>query len=81
MVPLLGLSLFLGFYPQPVLDRLQPSVNALIAQVEAHSNYRQPSVAKTGPVAATTSSCAAAGQAREVAAGTANNNCKPGGSG
>ena len=28
-VPLLGLSLFLGFYPKPVLDRLQPSVDAL----------------------------------------------------
>ena len=26
VVPLLGLSLFLGFYPKPVLDRLQPSV-------------------------------------------------------
>ena len=29
VVPLLGLSLFLGFYPKPVLDRLQPSVEAL----------------------------------------------------
>ena len=29
VVPLLGLSLFLGFYPKPVLDRVQPSVERL----------------------------------------------------
>ena len=28
VVPLLGLSLFLGFYPKPVLDRVQPSRRA-----------------------------------------------------
>ncbi|MCU1466742.1 MAG: proton-translocating NADH-quinone oxidoreductase, chain [Actinomycetia bacterium] len=44
VVPLLGLSLFLGFYPKPVLDRLQPSVNALIRHVEANSNYKAPTV-------------------------------------
>ncbi len=44
VVPLLGLSLFLGFYPKPVLDRLQPSVNALIHQVETNSNYKAPAV-------------------------------------
>ena len=30
VVPLLGLSLFLGFYPKPVLDRVEPSVAALV---------------------------------------------------
>ena len=33
VVPLLGLSLFLGFYPKPVLDRLQPTVHDLIVHV------------------------------------------------
>ena len=40
-MPLLGLSLFLGFYPKPVLDRLQPSVDALVTQVDSHSNHQQ----------------------------------------
>ncbi len=31
VVPLLGLSLFLGFYPKPVLDRVEPSVERLVA--------------------------------------------------
>jgi NADH-quinone oxidoreductase subunit M len=34
VVPLLGLSLFLGFYPKPVLDRLQPAVHDLEVQVQ-----------------------------------------------
>jgi NADH-quinone oxidoreductase subunit M len=42
VVPLLGLSLFLGFYPKPVLDRLQPSVQALVQHVEQNSNYKAP---------------------------------------
>jgi len=42
VVPLLGLSLFLGIYPKPVLDRIEPSVKALICQVEAGSDYKQP---------------------------------------
>jgi len=44
VAPLLGLSLFLGFYPKPVLDRLQPSVSALVTQIEAHSNHKPPAV-------------------------------------
>ena len=47
VVPLLGLSLFLGFYPKPVLDRVQPTVDALIAHVEDHSDYK-PDVPATG---------------------------------
>ncbi len=34
MLPLLGLIAFLGIYPKPVLDRIQPSVNHLIAHVQ-----------------------------------------------
>jgi NADH-quinone oxidoreductase subunit M len=44
VVPLLGLSLFLGFYPRPVLDRVQPSVQQLISHIEQHSNYKAPTV-------------------------------------
>jgi NADH-quinone oxidoreductase subunit M len=34
MVPLLASILFLGVYPKPVLDRIQPSVDHLIAHVQ-----------------------------------------------
>ena len=44
VVPLLGLSLFLGFYPKPVLDRLQPSVDALVSQIDSNSNHHKPAV-------------------------------------
>src|SRR3954452_7237298 len=61
IVPLIGLSLFLGFYPKPVLDRIQPSVNALVAHVEANSDYKEPQVAKTGPPGALASACGVEG--------------------
>jgi len=48
VVPLLALSLFLGLYPKPVLDRVEPTVKALIAHVEQHSDYKEPGVAKHG---------------------------------
>jgi NADH:ubiquinone oxidoreductase subunit 4 (chain M) len=46
VVPLLGISLFLGIWPKPALDRIEPSVKALIQHVENNSNYQQPDVAK-----------------------------------
>ena len=52
----LGLSLFLGFYPKPVLDRVQPSVERLIHHVEDHSDYKEPAVSNEGPAVATNGS-------------------------
>jgi len=51
MLPLLVLIVFMGVYPKPVLDRVRPSVDRLIAHVQAHSDYRQPTVAVSGPAA------------------------------
>ena len=45
MAPLVALIVLLGVYPQPVLDRIAPSVRELISHVEEHSDYRQPAVA------------------------------------
>jgi NADH-quinone oxidoreductase subunit M len=45
MLPLVALIVFLGVYPRPVLDRINPSVERLIGHVEEHSDYRQPPVA------------------------------------
>ena len=49
VVPLLALSLFLGLYPKPVLDRIEPTVKALIVHVEQHSDYREPGVSNREP--------------------------------
>jgi len=48
LAPLLVAIVFLGVYPKPVLDRIEPSVDKLVAHVEAHSNYRQPAVYAKG---------------------------------
>ena len=49
VVPLLALSLFLGLYPKPVLDRIEPQVKALIHHIEANSDYKEPGVSTRGP--------------------------------
>ncbi len=49
MAPLLALIVFLGVYPKPVLDRIEPSVAALVAHVEDRSDHQEPQVDKTGP--------------------------------
>jgi NADH-quinone oxidoreductase subunit M len=51
MAPLLGLIVFLGVYPKPVLERMEPSVKALVAHVEQNSDHVEPDVDKTGPAA------------------------------
>ncbi len=42
LLPFLGLIVFMGIYPKPVLDRIEPSVNALIDQIEEHTDYVEP---------------------------------------
>jgi hypothetical protein len=39
---------FLGVYPRPVLERMEPSVDRLIQHVEQRTDYRQPTVAVSG---------------------------------
>ena len=50
MLPLIGLIVFLGVFPKPVLERIEPSVNKLIEHIEAAPGveYRQPVVAAEG---------------------------------
>ncbi len=47
IAPLLILIVFLGVYPKPVLDRITPSVNRLVAHVEQVTHTHQPGVATT----------------------------------
>ena len=46
MAPLLALIVFMGVYPKPLLDRIEPAVDRLVDHVEANSDYRQPKVAR-----------------------------------
>lgn len=46
MLPLVVLIVFLGVYPKPVLDRIEPSVDRLIAHVEEHSDFTEPGIAR-----------------------------------
>jgi NADH-quinone oxidoreductase subunit M len=42
MVPLVGLIIFLGVYPKPVLDRINPTVTALVNSIDQRNNTHQP---------------------------------------
>jgi NADH-quinone oxidoreductase subunit M len=44
MVPLIALIVFLGVYPKPALERIEPAVDRLIAHLEEHTDYREPAV-------------------------------------
>jgi hypothetical protein len=39
---LLAISLFIGIYPKPVIDRVEPTVERVIANFEDKTDYRQP---------------------------------------
>jgi NADH-quinone oxidoreductase subunit M len=45
MAPLLAGILFLGIYPKPALERIEPAVDQLITHLEDHTDFRQPDVA------------------------------------
>jgi NADH-quinone oxidoreductase subunit M len=51
MVPLAGLIVFLGVYPQPVLNRITPTVEALVHHVDVATGHSQPPVAVKGTAA------------------------------
>src|SRR5688500_14364408 len=42
MLPLVLGIVFIGVYPKPVLDRIDPSVDRLMEHVQEHSDYRAP---------------------------------------
>jgi NADH-quinone oxidoreductase subunit M len=48
LAPLLALIVFLGVYPKPFLDRVEPAVERLVHHVEDNSDYREPKVATAG---------------------------------
>jgi NADH-quinone oxidoreductase subunit M len=42
MLPLIGVIVFTGIYPKPMLDRIEPSVNKLIEHVSEKTGYVEP---------------------------------------
>jgi NADH-quinone oxidoreductase subunit M len=44
VAPILALIVFLGVYPKPVLERMQPSVDRLIEHVDENSDFTSPRV-------------------------------------
>ena len=50
MAPFLAAIVFLGVYPGPVLDRVQPAVDALIRHVDEHApQFSVPEVTVQAP--------------------------------
>ena len=44
MAPLVGLIVFLGVYPKPVIERMEPAVNELISHMERVEGFESPTV-------------------------------------
>ncbi len=44
LLPFIGIIVFSGVYPKPILDRIEPSVKALISHVSEKTDYVEPSV-------------------------------------
>ncbi|HLG00457.1 MAG TPA: NADH-quinone oxidoreductase subunit M [Acidimicrobiia bacterium] len=43
VLPLVLLSLVIGVYPKPILERIEPSLKTTIEHIEARTDYREPS--------------------------------------
>jgi NADH-quinone oxidoreductase subunit M len=52
LAPLLAGIVFLGLYPRPVLERMEPSVDRLLQHVQDRSGHEAPRVTTEGPSAA-----------------------------
>jgi len=51
LAPIIALVLFLGIYPKPALDRIEPSVDAVLQRIEQVTDYEVPEYGSTGDVA------------------------------
>jgi NADH-quinone oxidoreductase subunit M len=51
MAAFVAVIVFLGVYPQPVLDRIGPSVERVVVQVERYADYRAPKAPEAPQVA------------------------------
>ena len=49
LAPLVALIVFLGVYPKPVLERMEPAVDRLISHVDENSDFVSPTVERPEP--------------------------------
>jgi NADH-quinone oxidoreductase subunit M len=42
LLPFIGVIVFTGIYPKPILERIEPSVDRLLTHVEERTGYEQP---------------------------------------
>jgi NADH-quinone oxidoreductase subunit M len=45
MAPIIAAIVFMGIYPKPVLERIEPAVDRLVAHVEEYTDFESPEVA------------------------------------
>ena len=70
MVPLLVLIVFLGIYPKPVLDRIEPSVHRILNRMELQvDRYHEPTTQGGSEIAPVPATSAESGSSSEHAAG------------
>jgi NADH-quinone oxidoreductase subunit M len=69
VAPLLALSLFIGLYPRPLLDRVEPTMRSLIAHFEERTDYREPKQSGDEPPVVERERERRDGQEREAEAG------------
>jgi NADH-quinone oxidoreductase subunit M len=50
LIPLAVLIIFLGVYPKPALDRIEPSVNLILDRIEATTSYEVPEYGRADDV-------------------------------
>ncbi|MCU1454748.1 MAG: nuoM, partial [Acidimicrobiales bacterium] len=63
MAPLIVIIVFMGVYPKPVLDRIEPSVKKLVQHIETNTHYREPKAPKVRPAPAAGGQTASQGKA------------------
>ena len=51
LVPIVALVLFLGIFPKPALDRVEPAVQGILDRIEATTDYEVPAVRRRGRLA------------------------------
>jgi NADH-quinone oxidoreductase subunit M len=42
LLPFIGIIVFTGVYPKPMLDRIEPAVSSLITHIEERTGYEEP---------------------------------------
>jgi NADH-quinone oxidoreductase subunit M len=52
LVPMAVLIVFLGVYPKPALDRIEPSVELILDRIESTTDYVVPEFGRTADVVA-----------------------------